>query len=65
MDYRAWGFAQEDNFTRVEVDRASATVTVRAFDRDGRPVRVADFEGEEAEGSTLRLAPWDGGGGEV
>lgn len=61
MDYRAWGFAQEDNFTRVEVDRESATVTVRAFDRDGRPVTVADFEGEEVEGSVLRLAPWDGG----
>ena len=38
MDYTAWNFTQVDNFCRIDVDRKSAALIVRAFDSDGKQV---------------------------
>jgi alkaline phosphatase D len=58
MHYRAFGFTQKDNFCRLEIDRATATLTVRVYDRSGAAVSVAGTTGAKAEASVLRLAPW-------
>lgn len=36
MNYKAWNFTQEDNYCRVDVDRAKRTLTVRSFDKSGK-----------------------------
>src|SRR5262249_34850470 len=39
MDYTAEAFTQEDNFCRLDIDKAAHTLTVRVFDRKGNPVK--------------------------
>jgi alkaline phosphatase D len=58
MHYRAFGFTQEDNFSRLDVDRANATITVRVYNRKGELLNVADRNGKAAPGNVLQLAPW-------
>lgn len=58
MHYRAWGFTQEDNFCRVEIDKAAHTLAVRYFDRKGQPIWVSDPQGAFSDVHTLALAPW-------
>jgi alkaline phosphatase D len=58
MDYRAWGFTQEDNFCRVAVDKAASQIVVTACDNQGRAIPVVDFSGKTATQSILQLAPW-------
>src|SRR5205807_9356190 len=58
MHYRAFGFTQEDNFSRLEIDRANATLTVRVFDRDGELLEVADQAGKKTKANVLKLAKW-------
>ena len=58
LHYRAFAFTQKDNFCRLELDRAKATLRVRVYDRDGRPVAVATTTGAKVEASVLQLAPW-------
>lgn len=55
MDYRARGFTQEDNFCRIDIDQDTASLTVRVFDWQGKPVKSA--RGDDLI-STLQLAPW-------
>jgi alkaline phosphatase D len=59
MDYRAWNFAQDDNFCRITVDRAGHRLVVEVIGRDGKhitsrgPLRTPiDMT------SSLDLAPW-------
>lgn len=58
MQYRSFGYTQEDNFTRIDVDRGQGTLTVRVYDRDGNPVEVTDREGARVSENVLRLAAW-------
>jgi len=58
MHYSAFGFTQEDNFGRLEIDRASATLTVRVFDRKGEILEVADQKGAKTKANVLKLAKW-------
>mgnify|MGYP002717039568 CR=1 FL=1 len=58
MDYRAWGFTQEDNFCQVAVDRANARIAVTAIDNRGRPIPVADEAGGTVMQSVLGLVRW-------
>ena len=57
MHYRSYGYTQEDNFSRIDIDRATTTLTVRVFDAGradlGRPGR-RDTE----KGIVLQLAKW-------
>jgi alkaline phosphatase D len=58
MDYRAWGFTQEDNFCRVDVSRANHTITVRPYSNKGEKLMIADADGAKREQTVLDLAPW-------
>ena len=58
MNYRSFGYTQEDNFTRIDIDRANATMAVRVFNRDGDLVTVDDRDGNQTEQNVLKLAKW-------
>ncbi|HET6492199.1 MAG TPA: alkaline phosphatase D family protein [Burkholderiales bacterium] len=58
MHYRSFGFTQEDNFTRLDLDRKAATLTVRVFNRDGELLEVDDPTGAKAVRNVLRLEAW-------
>ena len=58
-NYRAWGFTQEDNFCRVEIDKAKGTLRVRVFDRQGALVQVTNDRGKLVKENLLPLAAWD------
>jgi alkaline phosphatase D len=58
MHYRSFGYTQEDNFTRLDIDKNTATLTVRVFDRDGHIVTVDDRDGSKTTKNVLELAKW-------
>jgi alkaline phosphatase D len=58
MHYRSFGFTQEDNFSRIDIDRTKATLTLRVFDRKGDAIRVGDAKGKEVDRNVLQLAKW-------
>lgn len=59
MDYRAWNFSQEDNFSHLTVDREAAELRVRVHDKRGRPVEEEDGQGGKTRlDARLRLAAW-------
>ncbi len=60
MDYRAWNFTQEDNFCRVDLDRESHRLTVRAYDSEGELIEEGGWFGAGAKPieSQLELAQW-------
>jgi len=60
MQYKAYGFTQEDNFTRLDVDRKTNSIIVRVFDRKGKIVEVSGPTGSAAlnQSNMLHLAPW-------
>ena len=59
MDYRAWNFSQEDNFSHLTVDRETAELRVRVHDKRGRPVEEEDGQGGKTRlNARLRLEAW-------
>ncbi|MBX3025923.1 alkaline phosphatase family protein [bacterium] len=58
MHYRAWAFTQEDNYCRIQIDRAASRLTVEYFDRNGQAIWVSDTDGALTSENTLPLAPW-------
>jgi len=60
VDYRAWGFTQEDNFCRVDVDPDGHRLIVSPFGKDGRELSSGGIIGRRGEPlrSELKLAPW-------
>ncbi len=59
MDYQASNFVQEDNFCRVDIDRTSHSITVRAYDKWGELIHHEKRDGSQKPMlSTLELAPW-------
>jgi alkaline phosphatase D len=58
MHYRSFGYTQEDNFTRIDVDRANATMTLRLYDKDGDPVTVDAADGSQTKQNVLQLEKW-------
>jgi alkaline phosphatase D len=59
MDYTASAFTQEDNFCRIDLDQAQATLTVRVFDWEGKPIQRPAADGSPGDLiSVLRLAAW-------
>src|SRR4029077_10078958 len=58
MHYRSFGYTQEDNFTRLDIDRGLSTLTVRVYDRMGHPVEVTDRERTRFTQNVLHLEPW-------
>jgi alkaline phosphatase D len=60
MHYQSFGYTQLDNFTRLDIDKATATLTVRVFDRDGKPVMVGPTDENKTRlENKLKLARWD------
>jgi alkaline phosphatase D len=58
MHYKAFGFTQEDNFSRLEIDRGKGTLTVRVFNRRGDQVAVTNAKGTTTMANVLQLAKW-------
>jgi alkaline phosphatase D len=59
MDYTASGFTQEDNFCRIDVDRAGHKLVVHVFDWKGARVQTEDLRGNRRDLiSELDLAGW-------
>ncbi|MNM62737.1 hypothetical protein D3C81_740780 [compost metagenome] len=59
MHYRAWGFTQDDNFCRIEVNPVAAELTVQAFDWDGNPIARGHGDGSiRTLPEKLELALW-------
>jgi alkaline phosphatase D len=59
MHYKSFGYTQEDNFTRLDLDKANSTLTVRVFDREGHPILVGPDHSKQSLVSTLQLANWN------
>jgi alkaline phosphatase D len=59
MNYQAWGFTQEDNFCRLDLDKSAHSLQIRVFDRDGQPVRVTNEDGRLVQANRLSLATWE------
>jgi alkaline phosphatase D len=58
MQYRSYGYSQEDNFARVDVDRTAGTITVRIFDNKGAGVEVDNRNGKMVNKLVLQLEKW-------
>jgi len=60
MDYEARNFTQDDNFCRLDIDRASHSITVRPFDTEGKIISKRDWLGNPTEKlvTKLELARW-------
>lgn len=59
MHYRAWGFTQDDNFCRLDVDPTAADLAVQAFNWDGAPIARSHMDGNRSTlPEKLRLEPW-------
>ena len=60
VDYRAWGFCQEDNFCRVDVDPDRHRLIVSVFGNDGCQLSASGMVGRPSEPprSELELSPW-------
>ena len=59
MNYRAWNFSQEDNFTQITVDPGTHSLHVRVYDKRGRIVEEEAGNGRLAPLETrLELDPW-------
>ncbi|KDM93103.1 alkaline phosphatase D family protein [Photobacterium galatheae] len=60
MNYRAWNFTQEDNFCRVDIDRATHQIRVTTFGKKGQVLEAGGWFGLPGEPlrTELRLADW-------
>ncbi|WP_324005555.1 alkaline phosphatase D family protein [Aeromonas hydrophila] len=59
MHYRAWGFIQDDNFCRIDVDPTAAELAVQAFDGKGAPIVRSHQNGSRPnQPERLKLEPW-------
>jgi alkaline phosphatase D len=58
MHYRSFGYTQEDNFTRLDIDKATATIKLRVFNRDGDLVKVDGRNGAMSTENILQLISW-------
>lgn len=59
MDYRAWNFAQDDNFCRLTIDRPGHRLIVEVIGRDGKHITTRGPLRQPVDlTSDLALAPW-------
>ena len=58
MQYRSFGYTQEDNFARLDIDKPSATLKVRVFNYKGEAVEVDDRGGGKTKANVLKLEKW-------
>lgn len=60
MHYKAWNFAQDDNFCRVDLNRAEGKMVVTSFGTDGKVLEKGGWFGAAGTPirSELNLAEW-------
>jgi len=60
LDYRAWNFTQEDNFCRIDIDRANHRLVVVPYDDKGIQIEAGGYFGLGARPleARLELAAW-------
>jgi len=59
MHYKAWGFTQDDNFCRLDVDPAGSELIVQPFDWDGQPISRTKLDGSiNNKPEKLKLSRW-------
>jgi alkaline phosphatase D len=59
MNYKAWGFTQDDNYCRLDVNPANSELVVQAFDWDGGAITRSQQNGSLTnQPETLKLAKW-------
>ncbi len=59
LHYRAWGFTQDDNYTRLDLDPATAELRVQMFDWDGAPIETRKQDGRfSSAAERLPLSTW-------
>ena len=56
MNYKAWAFTQEDNFARIDIDKAKNRLTVRYYNRDGELIELLDANDRKVKENVLPLA---------
>src|SRR5947207_9113604 len=60
MHDTSYGFTQNDNFTRIDIDKAGHMLMVSVFDKHGDPIPVAARGGPRRTRTSLRLRPGNG-----
>jgi alkaline phosphatase D len=58
MHYTSWAYTQEDNFCRIDMDKATGSMTVGYYDRDGKQVVVSSPSGNPVAENKVAMAPW-------
>ncbi len=59
LHYKAWGFTQDDNFCRIDVDPTAEALSLQTFDWDGSPIKRSQQDGSRSnQAEQLKLAPW-------
>lgn len=59
MDYVAWGFTQEDNFARLDIDPASQTLSVQFYSKEGKEIETCKQNGQFTKTpEVVKLASW-------
>lgn len=59
LHYKTWGFTQDDNFCRLDVEPTTAAIIVQSFDWDGAAIVRNHRDGSRTnQAESLKLAPW-------
>jgi alkaline phosphatase D len=58
MHYRSFGYTQEDNFTRIDIDQTNHTLQVSVFDDEGEPITYTEGKRKKQLLNVLILAEW-------
>lgn len=59
MDYTAWGFTQEDNFSRVDIDSKNQQLLFHLFDQQGGAIKTRKKNGSvNSTPQRLKLTAW-------
>jgi len=59
MNYQSWGYTQNNNFARVDIDAEKQHLKVQFFDTDGNPIPVAKRDGDKnSRPEIITLTPW-------
>ena len=58
MHYESFGYTQEDNFTRIDIDQKAHTLRVSVFDDEGEPLTITEGTRKKNLVNVLQLADW-------
>jgi len=59
MNYQSWGYTQNNNFARIDIDADKQQMKVQFFDTGGNPIPVAKRNGDKnSRPEIITLTPW-------